>query len=136
MIRTYRDLRKLKTFHERFDYLKLGGRVGEATFGYDRYLNQMLYSSDRWKSIRDDVIIRDNGCDLGIEGHDIYGGIWIHHMNPLTPEEIESGSDDIYDPEYLICTARNTHDAVHYRNVILIPKEPIVRYKNDTCPWR
>lgn len=136
MIRSYRELRRYSSFEERFAYLQLKGSVGASTFGYDRYLNQMLYASTRWKRVRDEVIIRDNGCDLGIEGYEIYGGIWIHHMNPITPEELEQGNEIVFDPEFLICTARLTHDAIHYGDVSLLPKGPIERRRNDTCPWR
>lgn len=136
MIRTYRELRSLKTFEERYNYLKLAGTIGVVTFGYDRYLNQILYTSKEWKKARDIVIIRDEGCDLGMEDYEIQNGIWIHHMNPLTPEDIESGSPDILDPEFLISTSRRTHDAIHYGDISLLPKQHVDRRKNDTCPWR
>jgi hypothetical protein len=128
----------LKTFEERFAYLQLKGIVGESTFGYDRYLNQTLYMSRRWKRARDIVIIRDNGCDLGIDSSDyeIRGIIQIHHMNPLTPEDIELGRDIIFDPEFLICTSPSTHKAIHYGDASLLPRLPIERRRNDTCPWR
>lgn len=135
-IRTYSELIKLPTFKERYEYLRLGGRVGEDTFGFDRYLNQAFYKSEEWKSIRDHVIIRDNGCDLGIEGHEIFGRILIHHMNPIRKEDIINRSDILLNPEYLICTIKNTHDAIHYGDENLLVIAPIERKKNDTCPWR
>lgn len=135
-IRTYSELIKFDTFEERFNYLRLDGFVGEETFGFDRYLNQIFYRSQKWKSIRDQVIIRDNGCDLGMEGYDIYGRILIHHMNPITINDIERESAFLLDPEYLICTVHNTHNAIHYGDENLLVKAPIVRTRNDTCPWR
>jgi hypothetical protein len=136
MIRTFRELKRLRTFEERYEYLRLYGRVGENTFGYDRYLNQMLYNSDRWKKTRDGIIIRDDGCDLGVDGYDIYGKILVHHMNPLTIEDIELDREEIYDPEGLISTSFDTHGAIHYGDASLLPKMPIERRRNDTCPWR
>lgn len=135
-IRTYTELSKLKTFEERFFYLQLKGIVGESTFGFDRYLNQILYQSPKWKSARDFVIIRDNGCDLGIEGREIHGRILVHHMNPITIDDIEKESEFLYDPEYLITTIHNTHNAIHYGDESLLIKAPIIRSKYDTCPWR
>ena len=135
-IRTYSELIKLPTFEERYAYLRLGGRVGEATFGFDRYLNQMFYKSDEWLSIRDKVIVRDNGCDLGIEGREIESSILIHHMNPISKKDILERSAFLLNPEYLICTIKNTHDAIHYGDENLLIKDPIERRKNDTCPWR
>lgn len=136
MIRTYSELITLPTFEERFEYLRLGGKVGAETFGFDRYLNQIFYKSDKWLSVRDKVIIRDNGCDLGIEGREIYGRILVHHMNPITMDDIVNHSSWILDPEYLITTVKNTHDAIHYSDESLLIKDPIERRKNDTCPWR
>lgn len=136
MIRTYRELRRIKSFEERYDYLRLSGTIGVATFGYDRYLNQILYGTEEWSRARDEVIVRDGGNDLGIEGYELKSGIWVHHMNPLTVEDIESGSKDIFDPEYLICTSRLTHSAIHYGDRSMLPKLPIERRPNDTCPWR
>ena len=136
MIRTYSELILLPTFEERFEYLRLDGKVGEDTFGFDRYLNQLFYRSQEWKKIRDYVIIRDNACDLGVEGHDIYSKVLIHHMNPITARDIEKRTDLLLDPEYLICTTHNTHNAIHYGDENLIIKVPIVRTKNDTCPWK
>ena len=135
-IRTYSELSKLNTFEERYQYLRLNGSVGEETFGFDRYLNQMLYRSQRWKRIRDKIIIRDNGCDLGIEGREIHGRIIIHHMNPIFVSDIEKESKFLLDPEYLIATTHNTHNAIHYGDENLLIKAPIERTKNDTCPWR
>lgn len=127
----------LPTFEERFEYLRLNGRVGEDTFGFDRYLNQNLYQRNpKWRAARNQVIIRDNGCDLGIEGREIYGKIIVHHMNPITIEDIEKESDFIFDPEYLICVTHNTHNAIHYGDENLLTRGPIERTKNDTCPWR
>ena len=135
-IRTYSELILLPTFEERFEYLRLDGKVGEDTFGFDRYLNQLFYRSQEWKKIRDYVSIRDNACDLGVEGHDIYSKVLIHHMNPITARDIEKRTDLLLDPEYLICTTHNTHNAIHYGDENLIIKVPIVRTKNDTCPWK
>ena len=136
IIRTYSELIKLPTFEERFQYLKLDGDVGVETFGFDRYLNQAFYSSDEWKSIRNKVIIRDNGCDLGIEGREIYKRIIIHHMNPITKEDLLYRTEYLLNPEYMICTMKNTHDAIHYGDENLLFKEPVERKPNDTCPWR
>ena len=135
-IRTYSELITLPTFKERYSYLRLGGRVGEDTFGFDRYLNQAFYKSEEWRSIRDHVITRDNGCDLGMEGHEIFGRILIHHMNPIRKEDIINRSDILLNPEYLICTIKNTHDAIHYGDESLLVIAPVERRKNDTCPWR
>lgn len=135
IIRTYTELCTLPTFEERFRYLQLGGIVGEETFGFDRYLNQMFYRSAEWRSIRDQVIIRDNGCDLGIEDREIYGRIIIHHMNPIDKSDILRRSEFLLNPEYLICTYKNTHDAIHYGDESLLITAPIERSKNDTCPW-
>lgn len=135
-IRTYSELITLPTFEERFRYLQLSGKIGDETFGFDRYLNQRLYRSQKWMSIRDQIIIRDNGCDLGVEGHDIYGKIIVHHMNPITLKDIEKESEFLFDPEFLICTTHNTHNAIHYGDENLLITAPIERTKNDTCPWR
>jgi len=137
IIRTYDELVKLNTFEERFEYLKIGGKVGEDTFGFDRYLNQTFYQTDEWKSIRNEVIVRDNGCDLGMPDHEIRSGrIMVHHMNPITKEDILNRSEFLLDPKYLITTHKPTHDAIHYGDEDLLPKGPVVRTKNDTCPWR
>ena len=135
-IRTYSELIKLPTFEERYRYLKLNGRVGVDTFGFDRYLNQVFYRSQRWKNVRDYVIIRDNGCDLGIEGREIRERIMVHHMNPLTLKDIMDESDLLIDPEFLISTMHNTHNAIHYGDESLLLTMPAERTKNDTCPWR
>lgn len=135
-IRTYSELITLPTFEERFKYLQLNGQVGESTFGFDRYMNQVFYRSQKWKSIRDFVIIRDCGCDLGVEGYDIHGKIIIHHMNPLSIRDIETESDFLLNPDFLICTTHNTHNAIHYGDENLLVTAPIERTKNDTCPWR
>lgn len=133
----YSELIKFHTFEERFNYLKLDGRVGEDTFGFDRHLNQMLYQRNpKWKAARDAVIIRDNGCDLGIEGHEIHGKILVHHMNPITLDDVINDSDWIYDPEYLISTVHSTHNAIHYGDIDLLATKPVVRTQNDTCPWK
>ena len=135
-IRSYSKLIKLQTFEERFDYLKLDGVVGEDTFGFDRYLNQQFYRSREWKRIRDQVIVRDNGCDLGVDGYEIRGRVLIHHMNPISTDDIHTMSDFLMNPEYLICVTHRTHNAIHYGDNNLIITAPIERTKNDTCPWR
>lgn len=135
-IRTYSELITLPTFEERYRYLRLEGRVGEETFGFDRCLNQVFYKSKEWRSVRDYVIARDNGCDLGIEGYEIFGQILIHHMNPITKDDILHRKDFILNPEYLITTVKKTHDAIHYGDESLLITAPIERRKNDTCPWR
>lgn len=135
MVRTYSELVRYRTFEERYKYLQLKGYVGKATFGHDRYLNQILYRSKRWRRVRDEVIIRDEACDLGCIGYDIYDMILVHHMNPITIEDIEEGRDEVFDPEFLICTSLSTHNAIHYGDENLLPKVPIIRRRNDTCPW-
>lgn len=135
-IKTYSELITLPTFLDRYHYLKLNGQVGKDTFGFDRYLNQIFYQSKEWRSTRDYVIARDNGCDLGIAGHEIYGKILIHHMNPITSDDILKRSDFLLNPEYLICTIKNTHDAIHYSDESLLITDPVERSKNDTCPWK
>lgn len=135
-IKTYSELSKLATFEERYSYLRLNGFVGKETFGFDRYLNQVFYKSSKWRSIRDFVIIRDNGCDLGIEGREIHGRIIIHHMNPITIQDITQQSEFLLDPEFLISTIHETHNAIHYGDANLLIREPVERQRNDTCPWR
>ena len=135
-IRTYSELIQLPTFEERFRYLRLKGSVGKETFGFDRYLNQNFYRSSAWKRVRDQVIVRDNGCDLGIDDRIIYGKILIHHMNPINDEDILNMTDILLNPEYLICVTLDTHNAIHYGDEDLLIKEPVVRFKNDTCPWK
>ena len=135
-IRTYSELIKLRTFEERFRYLKLGGKVGEQTFGFDRYLNQSFYKSEEWLKLRDEIIIRDNGCDLGIDDREIYSRVIIHHMNPITKYDLLNRTDLLLNPEYLICTTKRTHDAIHYGDEDLLFTGLVERSKNDTCPWR
>lgn len=134
-IKTYSELIQLKTFEERFYYLKLNGSVGEETFGFDRYLNQVLYRSQRWKSIRNRIIVRDNACDLGVEGFEVPGRIIVHHMNPLLIKDIVQETEFLLDPEYLICVSHNTHNAIHYGDESLLITAPIERLPNDTCLW-
>ena len=136
IIRTYSELIALPTFEERFEYLKLSGSVGKDTFGHDRYLNQVFYSSYEWRKLRDEIIIRDNGCDLGVSDRIIYGKIYIHHINPLRKDDIISRSEYLRNPDFLICTAFETHNAIHYGDINLLPRDPIERTKNDTCPWK
>lgn len=135
-IRTYSEFSRIKGFKERYEYLRLGGVVGAETFGYDRYLNQMLYKLGRWKRARRDCIIRDDGCDLGVVGFEIYEKIYVHHMNPITIEDIKNDNPDVFNPEFLICTSYDTHQAIHYGDASLLPQTPIVRTRNDTIPWR
>jgi hypothetical protein len=135
-IRSYTELSALKTFEERFRYLQLNGVVAEETFGFDRIINQRFYRSPEWRSIRDQVIIRDNGCDLGIEGHEIFGRVVIHHMNPVRLKDFDELSDILLNPEYMIATTHATHNAIHYGDEGLLIKAPVERSKNDTCPWR
>ena len=136
IIKSYSELIALPTFIERYRYLQLGGRVGEETFGFDRWLNQRFYKDPEWLSARDKVIIRDNGCDLGMEGHEIYGKILVHHINPITKEDILRRSRTLFNPENLICTIKNTHDAIHYGDESLLIIAPTIRTRNDTCPWK
>ena len=136
IIRTYSELITLPTFEERYQYLRLDGVVGRETFGFDRYLNQLFYKTDEWRAVRDQVIVRDNGCDLAMEDREIFGRILVHHMNPITKDDILHRSDYLLNPEYLICTVKNTHDAIHYGDASILVKAPIERHRNDTCPWR
>lgn len=136
-IRTYSELVLLKTFEERFNYLRLDGQVRKDTFGFDRIFNQMFYRSREWLQVRDKVIVRDCGCDLGVEGYEIFGRrIIIHHMNPISLEDIEQKTDFLLNPEYLITTVHPTHNAIHYGDENLLIRAPVERTKNDTCPWR
>lgn len=135
MIRTYSELRNLRTLDERFDYLELGGRIGESTFGFDRWINQQFYRSREWRQIRDDVIVRDLGFDLGAEDAPIRGAHLIHHMNPLTLEDIEKGSDNLLDPEFLITTSLRTHNAIHYGDKSQLPRPFVERRPGDTKLW-
>lgn len=132
----YSELIQLTTFLQRYRYLKLDGLVGEETFGYDRYLNQILYHSPEWKRFRRDIILRDNGCDLACDGYNISGKILIHHINPITVRDIELRSPLIFDPENVISVTHNTHNAIHYGDESILITEPIVRSPNDTCPWK
>lgn len=135
-MRTYSELVKLQTLAERFDYLKLGGVIGEDTFGFERYLNQNFYRSAVWKRIRNEIIIRDNGCEMGLEDYPISGRIIIHHMNPVDSDDIIHQRDILLNPEFLICVGNQTHNAIHYGSIDLLPQDPIERKPNDTCPWK
>lgn len=135
-IKTYSELITIPTFKERFEYLRLKGSVGKDTFGYDRYLNQVLYRSPEWKRLRNQIIIRDDGCDLACDGYDVYGKVLIHHLNPITVEDVLARSRKVFDPDNLVCVSHNTHNAIHYGDVDLLVTGPITRTKNDTCPWR
>lgn len=134
-MKTYKELIRLQTFEERFHYLALYGKVGEETFGFDRYYNQKFYRSKEWKDIRNFIITRDNGCDLGVEDREIYGKILVHHMNPITLKDIQDITDFLLNPDYLICVSKQTHDAIHYGDFSLLPQEPIVRKARDTILW-
>lgn len=135
-ILTYSELCQLDTFEERYRYLRLNGSVGNATFGFDRWLNQRFYKDPEWIALRRDIIIRDLGCDLGMTDREICGPIMVHHMNPITKEDIIYRSEFLLNPEYLICCSDNTHKAIHYGDESLLVLAPIVRSRNDTCPWR
>lgn len=134
--RSYRELRRLRTFEERFEYLKISGVVGRETFGFQRYLNQKFYHSTEWKHARRDIIVRDNGCDLGVKDREIFGRIIVHHINPITIEDIEFGRDIIFDPNNLICCSHNTSNAIHYGDASLLIKLPQQRRKGDTKLWK
>lgn len=135
-MRNYRELSHLKTFEDRFKYLQLKGVIGEDTFGFDRWINQQFYRSAEWKLVRDQVILRDDGCDLGDPDHPILGRVIIHHMNPIRKEDFDLEPDYLLNPDYLICVSHNTHNAIHYGDENLLPKEWTPRRPNDTCPWR
>lgn len=136
-IKTYDELIRLNTFLERYRYLRIGGKVGDETFGFERYLNQVFYRTDlEWRDIRHEVIIRDGGCDLGMDDREIDGAVIIHHLNPLTRDDIIYRTEFLLDPKYLISCSRNTHNAIHYGNEELLVLDPIIRRPNDTCPWR
>jgi hypothetical protein len=135
MIRTYSELSSIYTFEERFRYLALRGSVGEATFGFDRWINQEFYRSRQWRDLRHHVIARDNGCDLGIDGFEIHSGLYIHHMNPLRVEDIVHMDDSILDPEYLISTSHRTHNAIHYGDERQLPRHYVPRNRGDTKLW-
>lgn len=134
--RSYRELLQLNSFEERFDYLKLAGEVGDPTFGYDRYFNQQFYHSSEWRRARNRIILRDNGCDLGMPDYEIHGRIYIHHINPITKQDVEDFSDNLFDPDNLICVTFDTHNAIHFGDERTLPKTPIERAPGDTCPWR
>ena len=134
--RSYHELIQFDTFIDRYNYLKIGGLVGEETFGFERFINQQLYKSRKWRKSRDEVIIRDDGCDLGVPGYEIYDMIIVHHMIPLSIDDIEEERDWIYDPEYLICVSKRTHNAIHFGDDRMLPKGPIERRPHDTCPWK
>lgn len=136
MIRTYTDLIAIPTFVERFEYLKLMGSVGADTFGYDRYLNQIFYTTSEWRHLRDQVILRDMGRDLAMEGYEIHGKIYIHHLNPISKDDIIERSEYLMNPEFLVCTSFETHNAIHYGNADNLRSVPIERRANDTCPWK
>lgn len=133
--RSYSELVRLETFEDRFDYLKFSAKIGEKTFGYERYLNQIFYTSKEWRRFRRDMIIRDNGCDMALEDHDILGRIEVHHINPITIEMIENNDPLLMDPDNVVCVSPNTHKAIHYGDKDLLPKPLIERKPNDTCPW-
>ena len=138
LIRTYTELIRLPTFIERYRYLKLGGKVGEETFGWERYLNQKFYQSYEWREFRRQIILRDNGCDLGVDGYEFGPGemIFIHHMNVIDVNDIVSQTEFLMNPEYVISCRFATHNAIHYGNEDILPKDPVERSKNDTCPWK
>ena len=136
MIRTYTDLMAIPTFVERFEYLKLMGSVGADTFGYDRYLNQIFYTTREWRHLRDQVILRDMGRDLAMEGYEIHGKIYIHHLNPISKDDIIERNEYLMNPEFLVCTSFETHNAIHYGNADNLRSVPIERRANDTCPWK
>lgn len=134
-IRTYSELQRIPTFEDRYRYLALRGQVGEATFGFDRWVNQQFYRSSEWRRLRREIILRDNGCDLGVDGHEIHERIYIHHMNPMTPNDIIHDDENILDPEFLICTTHRTHNAIHYGDERLLPKKYVPRRPGDTKLW-
>ncbi len=136
LVKSYRNLILLPSFDDRYEYLKLQGVVGESTFGFDRYMNQHFYTSREWRQFRNKIIARDDGCDMGLEDYPIAGRVIIHHINPLTVEDFENLTDALFDPDNVICVSENTHQAIHYGDVSLLPAPPIVRAPNDTCPWR
>lgn len=136
IIKTYSELITIPTFAGRYEYLKLKGAVGKDTFGYDRYLNQILYNSYEWKRFRRDIIIRDNGCDLGFEGYELQTRITVHHLNPISVEDVKNRSPKVFDPNNVICVSHNTHMAIHYGDGSLLITAPTERTKYDTCPWR
>ncbi len=136
MIRSYSELIKMESFEDRYNYLRLRGEVGVDTFGFDRIFNQMFYRSKEWKDIRNKVILRDNGCDLGVKGREIFSNALVHHMNPISLGDIENNTDILLNPEYLITVSHQTHNAIHFGDEKLLVKDPVVRTRNDTCPWK
>jgi hypothetical protein len=134
-IRTYSELRRLETFEERYEYLRLRAVLGESTFGFDRWINQRFYKSQEWMDAKTHVISRDHGCDLGVFGYEIYSGLLVHHMNPITPTDIKHGEASLIDPNFLITTSLQTHNAIHYGDESLLPRGPIVRERGDTTLW-
>jgi hypothetical protein len=135
LFRKYSELRRLFTFEERFEYLRLGGVVGASTFGFDRYINQDFYRSREWRSVRDQVIVRDDGCDLGVEGYEIHGNLLVHHMNPMTADDVVHGEEWILNPDFLITTTQDTHNAIHYGDKSLLKTPYVPRQPNDTKLW-
>lgn len=133
--RTYSELRRLETFDERYEYLALRGTLGESTFGFDRWLNQRFYKSSEWKRVRDYVIVRDNGSDLGIPGYEIHSGLIVHHMNPFTAKDLDQYGEKVLDQNYLITTSLQTHNAIHYGDVSQLPRGPVERKPGDTRLW-
>ena len=136
MIKSYRELCRLSSFEERFEYLRMGGTVGRSTFGFDRYLNQTLYQSREWKISREGILLRDSGCDLGILDREIFIRPTIHHLNPITIEDLERNRECVFDPDNLVCTSPDTHQAIHFGDSSLLPRLPPERRKGDTCPWK
>lgn len=136
MIRTYSELISIDDYYDRYRYLRLGGKVSDATFDRLRYINQAFYNSYQWRKLRRKIIIRDNGCDLAHEDYEIHGRIYIHHLNSVTPEDLETDSEFVWDPEFLVCTAFDTHNAIHYSDESLLPQLPVDRRPGDTCPWK
>lgn len=136
-IRTYSEMTKLSTFEDRFRYLMLNGNVSEETFGFDRYLNQRFYTSKEWRQLRNHIIVRDGGCDLGIPDREIFGKVMIHHLNPLSPRDIVNATDFLLNPEYLVCVSHDTHNAIHYGDVSYITNTlTLERKPGDTTPWK
>lgn len=135
-IRTYSELVEIDDFYERYEYLRLGDRVGDFTFNGRRWINQEFYTSPKWKKLRNKIIIRDGGCDMAHEDFEIHGSIYVHHLNPVTPEDFETDSEFVWDPEFLVCVAFDTHNAIHYGDTSLLPELLVQRRPRDTCPWK
>lgn len=136
LLKSYRNLILLPTILDRFEYLRIKANVGDSTFGFDRFINQDFYQSREWRQVRMKVIARDEGCDLGVPEYPIGGKVIIHHINPITAEDIENASDLLFDLDNLICVSESTHNAIHFGDETLLPAEPIIRMPGDTCPWR